>query len=159
MKISNQTIFKPLTYPINFSFSSGVFPGLLKISNVIPVFKRGKSQDYNNYRSMSLTSNLTNLMEKIVHPKFDFTLLFEQKCGFRNKLSTNHALGDITKKIHTACDKRSFACGVYVYFKKTFDIVNHKLLLNKLNWYGIRGTYLRPSVICPGFFIIPYLYK
>ena len=89
---------------------------------------------------MSLTSNLTNLMEKIVHPKFDFTLLFEQKCSFRNKLSTNHALGDITKKIHTACDKSSFACGVYVYFKKAFDTVNHKLLLNKWNWYGIRGT-------------------
>ena len=50
LKISNQIICKPLTYLINLSFSNGIFPDLLKTSNVIPVFKRGENQDYNNYR-------------------------------------------------------------------------------------------------------------
>ena len=45
LKISNQIICKPLTYLINFSFSNGIFPDLLKTSNVIPVFKRGENQD------------------------------------------------------------------------------------------------------------------
>ena len=46
LKISNQIICKPLTYLINLSFSNGLFPDLLKTSNVILVFKRGENQDY-----------------------------------------------------------------------------------------------------------------
>ena len=46
LKIGNQIICKPLTYLINLSFSNGLFPDLLKTSNVILVFKRGENQDY-----------------------------------------------------------------------------------------------------------------
>ena len=42
----------------------------------------------------------------------------------------------------TASEKGIFACGVYIDFKKSFDTVNHELL-NKLNYYGIRGTELQ----------------
>ena len=49
LKLSNQIICKPLTYLINLSFSNGIFPDLLKTSNVIAVFKRGENEDYNNY--------------------------------------------------------------------------------------------------------------
>ena len=130
LKISNQIICKPLTYLINLSFSNGIFPDLLKTSNVIPVFKSGENQDYDNYRSISLISNLNKLMEKIVLPwLYSFleknSLLFERQYGFRNKIYTNHAFIDINSKIRTACDKGIFACGVYVDFKKAFDTVNH----------------------------------
>ena len=40
LKISNQIICKLLTYLINLSFSNGIFPDLLKTSNVIHIFKR-----------------------------------------------------------------------------------------------------------------------
>ena len=84
-------------------------------------------------------------MEKIVHPRlYNFleknSLLFGRQYGFRNKLSTNHALIDITSKIQTACDKGFFTCGAYFDFKKTLNTVNHEFLLNKLNHYGITGT-------------------
>ena len=87
-------------------------------------------------------------MEKIVHSRlYSFleknSLLFERQYGFCNKLSTNHALIDITSKIQTACDKDIFACGVYLDFKKAFDTVNHEFLINELNHYGIRGTELQ----------------
>ena len=35
-------------------------------------------------------------------------------------MSTNHALIDTTDKIQEACDKSSFAYGVFVDFKKSF---------------------------------------
>ena len=38
LKLSHQITAKPLTYLINLSFSAGVFPDLLKIANIIPVF-------------------------------------------------------------------------------------------------------------------------
>ena len=148
LTISNQIICKPLTYLINLSFSVAIFPDLLKTSNVIPIFKRGEIQDYNNYRPISLISNLRKLMEKIVHLRlYSFleknSLLFDRQYDFWNKLSTNHILIDITSKIQTTCNKGIFACGVYVDFKKAFDTVDYEFLLNKLNHYGIRGTELQ----------------
>ena len=61
LKISNQIICKPLTYLINLSFSNGIFPDLLKTSNVILIFKRRENQGYNNCQPISLISKLSKL--------------------------------------------------------------------------------------------------
>ena len=67
LKISCSILSKPLMKLINFSFSEGTFPELLKFANVNPVFKKGDNLDYNNYRPISLISNIGKLIEKIVH--------------------------------------------------------------------------------------------
>ena len=46
----------------------------------------------------------------------------------------------ITNRIQEACDSGQYACGIYVDFKKAFDTVNHNILLDKLAYYGVRGT-------------------
>ena len=120
LKLSCSFLSKPLVKLTNFSFSEGTFADL-KFANVIPVFKKGDNLDYNNYRPISLISNIGKLIEKIVRKRlYSFLkknyLLFEQQYGFRNKLSTNHALIDITNRIQEACDNGQFACGSYVDF-------------------------------------------
>ena len=47
-KRSCSVVSKPLIKLINFSFSEGTFPNLLKFANVTPVFKKGDNLDYNN---------------------------------------------------------------------------------------------------------------
>ena len=99
--MSQQIIAKPLVYLLNLSFSTALFPDLLEIANIIPVFKIGDSQDYNNYRLISLISNLSKLIKKIAHKRHcnfceKHSLLFEMQYVFRTKMSTNHALTDIT---------------------------------------------------------------
>jgi retron-type reverse transcriptase len=45
----------------------------------------------------------------------------------------------ILNEIRQNLDSNSFSCGVFVDLEKAFDTVNHKILLKKLEHYGIRS--------------------
>ena len=66
--------------------------------------------------------------------------IYNLQFGFREKHSTNHALFSITEKIREGLDNNNFACGICIDLQKAFDTVNHDILLQKLNHYGIRGV-------------------
>ena len=116
----------------------------MKIAIVIPVFKKEDNQDCNNYRPISLLPNISKVFEKLIKDRLSKFLeenkcLFSKQFGFRNKHSTTHTLINLTETIREALDNDEFACGVFLDFKKAFDTVNHKILLKKLEHYGIRG--------------------
>ena len=60
--------------------------------------------------------------------------------GFRDKHSTSHASLNLTEDNRKALYDNSYAVGVLIDIQKAFDTVDHKILLYKLNKYGIRGT-------------------
>ena len=61
------------------------------------------------------------------------------KFGFRENHSTNHAIISIIQKIQDAIQNNKFSIGVFIDLQKAFDTVNHSILLEKLNHYGISG--------------------
>ena len=126
------------------SFQEGRCPNFLNVSSVIPIFKKDSKLIVANYRTMSLLSNINKILEKLMFTRL-YSFLESNKCiydlqfGFRKKHSTNHALLNMTQQIKEAMDKGNIAIGVFVDFQKAFDTVNHKILLSKLEHYGIRG--------------------
>ena len=144
LQLIKEEISDPLCKIFNLSFSTGVHPDLLKISKTIPIFKKGSRLLVSNYRPISLLSNLNKILEKLMFSRMskffdDFKCIYELQFGFRAKHSTNHALIDITENVKHALDNKMHACGIFVDLQKAFDTVNHKILLEKLSHYGIRG--------------------
>ena len=48
----------------------------------------------------------------------------------------------MTEEIRSSLDNRRYGCGIFVDLQEAFDTVNHGILLNKLEHYGIRGHVL-----------------
>ena len=73
---------------------------------------------------MSLLSNISKIIEKMVHYKVYRFLeqnnaFYNYQFGFRNNHSTNQALIKVTEQIQNSFDKNVFPCGVYLDLQKS----------------------------------------
>ena len=68
------------------------------------------------------------------------SVIYHLQFGFRQKCSTSHTLIYLTEKIREQLYSGNFACGIFVDLQKPFDTVDHDILIQRLNHYGIRGV-------------------
>ena len=147
LKLSLQHIGEPLAHMCNMSLIQGIFPQELKLANVLPLYKCGDPQLFNNYRPVSLLPTLSKVLEKVMYARLNSFLemndiLLGNQFGFRRSHSSYMALMIMVNEITRSLDNGEHVVGIFLDFSKAFDTVNHTVLLQKLYHYGIRGNAL-----------------
>ena len=114
----------------------------MKNGEVIPLFKAGSKSELSNYRPIPLLSRLSKVMEKPIYSRLiNFlsknSIFHHNQYDFRSGLSTRHTL--------LACDninKMLYILLIFIDYKKAFNTIRHKILLSKLEYYGISSITL-----------------
>jgi hypothetical protein len=68
-------------------------------------------------------------------------ILAKEQYGFRSKLSTDNVSYTLIHEILTALNNKQIVGGIFCDLRKAFDCVNHRILLSKLEQYGIVGKF------------------
>ena len=140
LRIASPIIASPLTKLMNLSINTGLFPNDWKVAKVVPLHKKGSTNDRGNYRPVSVLPVLSKLLERHVHQCFysflvQHKLLHPAQSGFRHSFSCETALANLVNKWSEAIDKGLLNGVVLLDLRKAFDLINHKILLQKLKLY------------------------
>ena len=147
LKIIGHSVSPHLAHLVHQSFQSSIFPDKLKITKVIPLFKKGNSKLPSDYRPISLLSIFSKISEKLMYKRFYRFLeihkvLYSLQSGFQENRSIDYALVSLTEAVRDTLDSKRFGCGVFIDLQKAFDAVNHSILLSRLKHYGVHGCTL-----------------
>ena len=121
LRVASTIIAPILCYFIDYAFTLGIFPQSCKIAKIIPIFKSGKRDNLTNYRPISILTCFSKIIEKLIHKRLSsffekHSVLTKYQYGFRNSMSTTHAILDVLTSAYDHINNNEFICIILLDF-------------------------------------------
>ncbi|CAK1593657.1 unnamed protein product [Parnassius mnemosyne] len=122
---------------INTSVETGIYPDELKIGCVRPIYKKGRRDDFLNYRPITLLSSINKIVEKYVREQIDkfyntHDVIYENQFGFQAGKGSNDLLMKLTDEINEYLNNKNHVLVLFIDFSRAFDTLDHKK--SSLSW-------------------------
>ena len=132
----------------NLCIDKNCFPSKFKQAKVVPIYKSGDTADPSNYRPISILSFLSKPLEKHIYKSVyaylnNNSLIHENQSGFRQNHSCHTALIQMVDNLLSNINLNEFTGILFVDFAKAFDVIDHSLLLRKLELYRLPPMFLK----------------
>ena len=148
LKAIKDEIKKPLCHLINISIKHSYIPASWKVSKILPLHKGGHKTECSNFRPISLLSTFSKVLERCIADQvIDHMerqgLFYSQQYGFRKNRTCSHLLQKYQDIVFESRNKKHHCISVAIDCSKAFDTINHRILLAKLESYGIDSSWFK----------------
>ena len=128
LKNGGALILKPLEKLFNFIFNSGNFPKNWNESFLVLLHKKGCKTNPNNYRGISITSNLGKLFNRVIHGRIlsfinEKSLLSENQIGFKEGSRTADHIFTLKSIVDDYKRKNKKVFAAFIDLRKAFDTI------------------------------------
>ena len=147
IKLIQSEILPALTHVINLSITTQEFPAFWKSSKIIPLHKKDDLLNPKNYRPVAIIPIFSKILERVIFNQIieyltDNKLLHPNHHSYRQHHNTTTALIQMYDTWIKAVDEGELAGVCLLDMSAAFDIVDHGLLLEKLELYGFNNDAL-----------------
>ena len=139
LKETAPSISRPLTNLFNFLITKRHFPSVWKFANIVPIPKDTSCKSSpSNYRPISLLPIISKVFEKHIYSLLmdhlvDNCPISDRQWGYQAGKSTTTALAATTHVWQSHLDAGRDVAAVFFDFRKAFDSVPHRNLLDRLH--------------------------
>ena len=140
LQISAPVLAQPVASLLNKSIDTATFPDGLKVAEVSPLHKKGDTMSKKSFRPVSILPSVSKIFERLYCDQmleYYEVIMSKYLSAFRKGYSCESLLIRMVEDWKQALDQRQVVGAMLIDLSKAFDCLPHRLLLAKLNAYGM----------------------
>ena len=146
LKTFDEHNLEVVTELCNTIYNSGYIPTDMKQSIFIPLPKKPKAEKCTEFRTISLMTNISKLLLKIIQQRIADKIdkeVSRLQSGFRAEMGTREGIFNLRTICERTLEVNQDVYICFIDYKKAFDRVNHSKMIECLSGIGVDGKDLR----------------